>query len=225
MMTRIEELREGQQLSLGRNPQFNLFKAVATDTVPKLATDGFAINANTEPIVALLGVRLHAVAGREDGEVYITTVDTSATYTLTLNGNNYTYAASPGDDEEAIILGLIADEATTENATVLLDLATDEDGVKYLQLTGVDGQTWTVAVSATGTGTITALKDATAVGWNLYAYHRDFGWWRVPNLSKTGLTENDLDRYEISGIERLAIVITGTDGRVYRTYAPCELES
>lgn len=224
MTVSIAKLREAQQLSLGRNPKFTLVKATDVTGAPYLATDGFALQSNTEPVVAMLGVRLHAVAGRADGEVYITTVDDTATYTLTLNGTDYTYAASSGDDEEDIINGLIEDESTDEEATLALELATDDDNVKYIKITGVQDQTWTVAVSATGTGAMSKLTDATSVDYAIYAYHRSFGWWRVPNISKTSMAENDLDRYEIEGIERVDVRILTTDGRVYKTYAPSELE-
>lgn len=223
MPPNIEKIREGQALTLGRNPQFTKEVVLALMEPPRLPTDGVAITDNVEPILGLLGVQPQKVIGRRDGQVYITTLDDTATYTLELNSNPYVYVAQPGDTEREVFEGLVAAEAGTESTSVALNVATDDDGVVYLELTGVLGQTFTVTAVGSAGAAMEATLDALSVTWTLYAYHRSVGWWRVPNSTET-VGETSLDRYEISGIERLYIRIEATDGRVVSYYGICELE-
>lgn len=75
----------------------------------------------------------------------VSSLDTSATYTVTLDGTDFDYAASGGDDEAAIATALAALIDADD------DYVAEVDG-DDLTVYRVDGSGLTVASSATGTG-------------------------------------------------------------------------
>lgn len=159
--------------------------------------------------------------------VTVDTVDDTATYTLTLDGTAVNYAASSGDDEQAILEGLAAAIVAngTTNALVTATAAL-VSSVWTLTITGRAVDNYTFAVSTTGTGILDCIADPDTAtirfwGYGSYGPTNNAGGatgqhWRLVGVGLTGLSIDyggRMDVLAINGNSRYYIEVfdmTGT---------------
>lgn len=223
MPVKTESIREIQVLSQGREPKNqDTDHLTAANGTPTDDDDGFDVSGlSPRPIVGFVGVRLRAVPEADDAEVEILTVVEGDTYRITFDATDYDYVAQPGDGVEEIAAGLM----TAMGAATVAKAAPVNVGGGKIEFTGVKLQTYTLAASVpAGTGTISAVKDATSVGWRLWILAPSVGWCLVPNTTREGVVFSELDRFNVSGAQRLYVEILTTDGRVKPIFQPALLE-
>lgn len=213
MPVKTETIRELQVLSQGRAPaEQSSDHLTDVNGTPSDDSDGFDLaGLSPRPILAFVGVTLQAVPEAFDAVVTVLTAVEGDTYRITFDAVNYDYVAQPGDGVAEIATGLVASvgAATAAKATP----ADNGDGT--ITFTGVKGQTYTIAVEVpAGTGTMSVAKDATTVDWRVWGYAPGRGWHLIPDTARSGVTTNEMERFTVSGLERLYVEITATDGRV-----------
>jgi len=170
---------------------------------PSSPSDGIATQ---NAVVALLGV------GMRTGQptrhyVTIETFDGAADYTVTVGATAFTENA---DNTAEMTLDVLA---SVINASGAPATATMVDGRLVLDTEE------TVAVSATGTGVMAILGDATAV--DLVVWLLSGGEWESPTNGAMSIGRNLGERSIVAGYERVYIEVVATDGEVTPRVGPC----
>ena len=147
--------------------------------------------------------------------VTVTTVDTAATYTLTLDGTAINYAASGGDVAQDIIEGLAA--AIVANGTtnaLVTATAASVSSVWTLTITGRTSANYTFAVATTGTGVLACIADPDTAtlrfwGYNVSGHSNNSGGatgqhWRLVGVGMTGFPIDYGGRSDILAVNATA---------------------
>lgn len=139
--------RELMGLGAGRNLRWSIQNAAITAAaacpVPEVAS---AVSAE-DAVLARPYLQLRANGVSQVADVEVSAVDTGATYTVTINGTGYDYAATGGDDAAAIAAGLVSALAA---ASAIVTVTDNLDGT--FDIAGATTNAYTIAVSATGSG-------------------------------------------------------------------------
>lgn len=205
------------------------------------ATVGAGVEMSGSPAY-LIGIDLRPgnVAARH-AYVTVGVVDDTADYTISLGGTPVTYSASGGDDEQAILEGLLAlIEANGTLDALVAGAVAEVESVWTLTLTGRAEADYTIDdLSTTGTGTLVCVADPTAASFRVWALFapgdtaaaasaKAAATWRLQNgaagdLDYRGLADQPLsggcariyvELYDVTG----AGDATGSGGTI--TYAP-----
>lgn len=214
----FELIKELAVLTQGRAPVLTAQAQVNTGALPgpPSAVDaGVALNG---AIVALVLARLRIDASTQLTTVAVTTVDDTATYTVTLGGVAFAYVAQAGDLEADILAGLQAVIDASPNYTAVVSGST-------ILINGVAAPTYTVAVGATGTGALAETHDGSSVTVKFWALPTGETTWHAIPLDPGTLTNNWAERLQVAGFDRLYIEVTATDGTVTPLVGPCGLEA
>lgn len=219
------------ELASARNPQFTAQAAVdvgGEPGAPSLESAGVDVE---DAISAILSLKLREDASTFRVVVTVITVDDSATYTVTLNGTAFNYAASGGDTAIEILNGLqaVVDASGDFNAAV------DATALE-LVITGADEYQYTHTVGATGSGALAELYDATQVSFRVWGLPKNqpgtsVTWYRIPIAGVAeGGTVLTVDRnwaveVRCPGYDRLFIEVVSTDGQVVPAIGPAIEES
>lgn len=218
----FEKVNKLSVLSVGRRLKFSAqdeVKSGALPGPPSSAADGTNLE---DAVIAMLAVRLREDAASRTADVTIDTVDDTATYTVTIDSNAVNYAASGGDTETEIVEGLR--DAINADGTVSAIVTATVDG-DTLKLSGDGADDYTIAVSATGSGALSFLADATEVDFKIWLYSSDAESWFAPEGGEfETIGENWIDRADVAGVDRAYVEITATDGRVTPHVAPGGME-
>ncbi len=224
MPVKTETIRELQVLSQGREPtdQTSTHLTAANGT-PTDDSDGFDIaGLSPRPVLAFVGVTLQAVPEAFDAVVSVLTAVDGDTYRVTFDGVNYDFVAPASSTPAVIATGLVA----VIGAATAAKAAPTDNGDGTITFTGVKGQTYTIAVAVpAGTGTTSVAKDASTVDYRVWGYAPSRGWHLIPNTARSGIVTNEMERFTVSGLERLYVEITATDGRVRPLVQPALLET
>jgi len=197
-------IKELSVLSQGREPQWVAQAPVfAPNGPPSSDSDGIATQ---NAVVALLGVGMRT---GQPTRHYITidTFDGAADYTVTVSGDPITEAA--GTTAESTLDTL----ASTINASGAPATATMVDGRLVLDTEEP------VAVSATLTGVMAMIGDATAVDLVVWTYSG--GEWESPINGAISIERNLGERSIVAGYERVYIEILATNGACTPRVGPC----
>jgi len=172
-------------------------------------------------VVTLLRVQLRRVPSVRRTDIEIGTFDAATTYTVTVNGNDYT---SDGEADEAAAY----DELKTNIDGGSEPGMTVTDGTTYLRLEADD---YTCSVSAAGgTGTISITDvEASEVTFSVHLYPvdqtelTDDDQWDESGGLEFTITKNWQDRAITSGNSRAFIEIKSTNGNnVVPAVGPCD---
>jgi len=200
-MTIINTLNELAIYSAGRNPKWSKQPSVdAPNGPPTSPSDGVALQG---AVVALIGCDMRTgLVSR--AYVTIDGWDATADYTVTIDGTPYTVTAEADEPTTLVALkGAIGSAVIIDGRLVV----TTEN---------------TVAVSATGTGTMAQVGDATAVDVVVWGYSG--GIWRAPTNAALSLERSLGERALLAGYERAYIEVVATDGVCTPDIGPCGLE-
>lgn len=225
-------------LAAGRNP-VPVSGYDATDVQGVLTpTSGVAISGRMALFV-LPGLRSDPF--RRTCYVVVSTLDLTANYTLTINGNNVT-VNGPFDDLEDLMTTWAAavNADVTVGAIVTADAWSGYDGTEEFVLRvrgtgdyyGVDALTYTFTASATGTAVLSLSAEAESAEMRLYAQpgHTPIGgssdadgsasvaWREIAAATATGLARYAIGtggmclRADCSGIGRIAAILVDVTG-------------
>lgn len=214
----FELIKELAVLTQGRAPVLSEQAQVNAGALPRppSAVDaGVALNG---AIVALVLARLRSDASTQLTTVEVATVDDTATYSVTIGGVEFTYAAQAGDLAADIIAGLQALIDASPNYTAVI-------AGSELLIRGVAATKYTVAVAATGTGALSATHDASSIKVRFWGLPTGSTTWHAFPLDPGALTNNWVERLQVAGFERLFVEVTATDGTVTPLVGPCGLEA
>lgn len=206
------ELAELAGLNAGRNPQWPAAESLAlAASNPPGPSDGVSVAGST---LALVAVDLRRDA-RYGGAIVRITAASAGTYTVTLDGDAYTYIAGSGEGADDILAGLYQETVASSHTGTLLDL--DGDGVNDA-LSVVRGNGVAIA-TATVSGSLTATLDATQVEFAIWMRPTGSARWR--SVTSQVVDRNWLDLLRTSGIDRVYVQALVTDGALSWTVAPC----
>lgn len=196
-------------LSVGRNPSW-VTQAAFTGR-PASASAG----AHTQEAVrTLIEVNLREDPHHRTARVTVTTLDLTATYTVTVDGVACAYNAGGAG---AADLGDVLDGiAAAINAAAVSDIVEAEVDDETVVVTGLGGDHWSVAIAATGTGVLACETDyalGRAQVWLLPAGASPSTTWRAPrdglmDVETTGLSE----RLDTAGFDRVYVELLDLAG-------------
>lgn len=212
-------------LAVGRRPEWTTLDSYSG--APAVETVGLHMQ---DAVRAHYVVDLRAAAHCRTDVLTVATLDLTATYTVTIDGNAVAYDANAdGAADLADVLAGIA-AALTADGTVgpLMTAVVDADETQItIQSTSEDG--YTLAISATGTGVLAAASEPATCTMRLWAMFRDLDGWR-----KVADAEFELDRrgrgdfIDVPGVLRLYVElaeVTAPAGDTVTgiTYAPAQV--
>lgn len=195
-MTTVAEIRQIQAQLAGREPRWAL--QADYEGAPASPEAGVSL-ANT--IYLAIAISLREEVHRRTARVSITTLDLTATYTVTVDGHAVDYdadTASPSPSDAADVLQGIADAINADGTVGGLVTATavDEDGdgtVEAVRLTGDAEADYTLDISATGSAVLACVADATTASGRLYLTARGQGAlptsWRLAHNGELGAVD------------------------------------
>lgn len=224
MPIKTESIRELQVLSQGRGASNQTADYLtAVNGTPTDTDDGFSVkHLSPRPVLAFIGLTLQAVPERFDALVTVLTAVDGDTYRVTFDAVNYDVVAGPSDTPATLATALVAAIGSATAAKA----APSDNGDGSITFTGVKGQTYTLAVDVpAGTGTMSAAKDAATASYCVWGYAPARGWHKLPDTTRTDITDNELERYTVAGLERVYVQVLALDGRVRPLYQPALLES
>jgi hypothetical protein len=180
-------------------------------------------------LLALVSVGVREVVAYRTARVTIETLDLGETYTVTIDGTDVDYD-STGDADSAEVLAGIADAINADGTVGPLVVASVVDSA--VVIAGQSEADYTIDLSATGSGVLACVADASACTLEVYglAGRANSPDWRLINgaadlaLDERGLAE----RVEVAGFDRLylrctAVAAVSGDGASV-TYRPvCQL--
>jgi len=214
----FELIKELAVLTQGRAPVLSEQSQVNTGALPgpPSAVDaGVALNG---AIVAMVLARLRSDAATQLTTVEVTTVDDTATYTVTLGAMAFAYVAQAGDLAADILAGLQA----------LIDAHADYTAVvsgTSLIIKGVGSGSYAVTVAATGTGALSETHDGSSVTVRIWGLPTGTLTWHGLSVAPGTLTNNWAERLQVAGFDRLFLEVTATNGTVTPLIGPCGLEA
>jgi hypothetical protein len=218
----FELLKELGVLNVGRNPVVSEQLPLESGASSDAPSGDVGINM-TDSVICYYGVELQRDARFQTTGVTVVVIDTTATYTVTINGTPSNYPANLGDGITEILNGLAAQIALS-GEPVSTSIVT-EGNLPTLLVTSTTGATFTLTVGATGTGVLADSFDATTVDFQVWGRLKTrSAWCLLPEGTFTGQTTNVCDRMGVAGFDRIFIRVTATDGHVQPFLAPAELE-
>lgn len=187
---------------------------------------GFGVSVQ-KAIVTMWTVGLREDPAQHRSRVRIDTLDLSATYTVTIDGNAVAHdAGAAGDTSEAEVLQGLADAINADGTVGAIVNASTEarnsataDTIVLANLTGED-LTHQTAVSATGSAVLEFDEDATAADARIWILpdadnddlKLDLAWAKVLDGEVAGLDRrNIVERFETSGSKRMYIELTSVE--------------
>lgn len=226
-------------LAAGRVPRFTDQAEVNVGALPgrpALAAAGIDIS---DAIVALVGLRMRKDVSTHQVIAWVSALDPTATYTITLGGTPFNYIASLGNTEEVILEALRALIDADPAYVAPLGSVTGTGPSARLAITGATEAAYTSAVGATGTGAMMSTADAQAVDFKLWGLAKnqvtgfESTWHRLPVEGPAGfaapseisITENWMDELRVPGYSRIYVEVTATDGTVTPTIGPAGPET
>jgi hypothetical protein len=222
-------------IAAAREPNFVAQPTIDASSLPgppSLATDGIEV---TDAINAVVLIKLRDDVQGHAVEIQVATVDDTATYTVTLDGTPFVYAAMASDTQDEILEGLrvLIDADSRFSAGAISGTGVDA----VLRVLGTSEDAYTSSVAATGTGVLEQARDAELVVFRVWGLPKnqindETVWYRLPVEGKPGLgaagnitTEfNWADEFRVPGFARLYVEILSTDGQVVPSIGPALLE-
>lgn len=208
-MGKYEKANELAILAAGRNPQWDA--PSAWENAPSSASSGVYCE---NSLVALVDVMLRQEAHRRTAVVSVTTLDLAADYTVTING-----VAAVATGAHASLDAMLTELEVAINAlagdpvVATADLAADT-----ITIVGSAQDDYSIAVSATGTGVLACVADAssaTLYGWLVYQAgnaNTPEGW-RHPYDAEYAIDWSGYaDRWTAAGIDRLYVEVRDLAG-------------
>lgn len=225
-------------LGAGRRPQWVQIPEAEQEALPTPSNGVYLENAR----VALLAVALRRRIDKRSAYVTVGTLDLTATYNVSIDGNLASYnAGGAGAASLADVLTGIRDaiNGTPAVAAIVTATLSDEDGDGVDDTVVVIGDTevdFYIVESATGAAVLSVVADAVSAGATLYARVRgqaknesttapaSSGWFKVSGGEWAVEIEGLIERVEVSGLSDGFVMldsITGhaSDGGTIELYA------
>ena len=204
-MGAFEKANDLAILAGGRKPQW---EEQATYTgAPSTPSSGVYLE---NALAAAIAIGLREEAHRRTARVTVDTLDLAADYTVTIGGVACT-AAGPHASLAALLSAIDVAVDAGAGATVPASV-TDEDGDSVddtVLIVGDAEADWTIAVSATGTGVLDCVADASTGAMRVWAKMREDdapdAWLLVYDQDLLLTRRGFLERYEIGGLDRIYV--------------------
>jgi hypothetical protein len=235
-MGAFEDANELGILQVGRLPSWRQ-QAGATGA-PGDSNDGVYLD---NAVVALFDVALRANPSFREANVTIATLDLTATYTITIDGNAAAYdAAAAGAADAADVIQGISDaiNAAPAVSAIVTSIAQDLDGdgdVDNVRIRGDAEADYSITVAATGSGDLDCEADASSCELRLFATmrgskydssHEDpsaTGWRLINAATYTVDYRGIVERIVVAGLNRLYVEVDSVAGHASdsgATYQP-----
>lgn len=235
-MPSIQSVNIEAILSVGRTPEWQ--KQTSFTGAPSSAISGIWLD-NT--VVTLVTVDLRETLAKRTARVTMATLDTGATYTVTIAGSACQKATPTDEDDlltglrDAINAGVSATVTAVALDASGVDVSISSAAAKSVLIRGVAEADYAIAISATGTGALACVADAASASVRLFGTIRGSAkdasttapsGWRMIN-GASGITVDYrgwLERFQAPGLDRLYVELYdiaghGSDGGTV-TYAP-----
>jgi hypothetical protein len=178
----------------------------------------------------VIHVALRAHVHRREAHVTMITLDTGATYTVTIDGHAIAKATPTSENNLLTSLAASINASGTVN-TIVTASALDSDGVDVsvsgnpaveLFLVGVEEDDWSLDIGATGTGALAATADASTCGVRLFATPGGIikdgstgnanGWVKPANAAWSVDYRGLMERADCAGFDRGYLELYTIDG-------------
>lgn len=178
------------------------------DSYPSSAGAGVDL---VNSVQALVSVEMRAAAHRRRSVISVTTLDLTATYTVTINVTGCA-AAGPFADLDALLTALALAINTALNPTYT---ATADLTANTITVIGPN-EDYTITMSATGTGVLAIEADPTTATMRIWAKCRSSSapstWLLIADQEFALTSAGWLDRLDVAGLDRIYVEVADVDG-------------
>lgn len=226
-MATYAELKRAALLMAGLNPAYteqividnsNGTALPGTPGQLSLITVGVDVS---EAALALMRIILNEDPSAPRGWVWVTALDNSQTYTMTVGGTAYNYASDPTTTEDEVLDGLKA-LIDADGAAVAVCSRTVWNAKNVLLLVSKTSSPFTLTVSATGAATMDRAIEPTSVTVTIWGQGRDeVQPDEVSGYETKTVTANWTQRIEIGGLDWTYLETTASNGYTRLKVGPC----
>lgn len=204
-------------LAGARNPQWST--QLGHDGTPSTDADAYPSSSGAgvdllNSVQALVAVEMRAAAHRRRSVVTVTTLDLTADYTVTIDGN-----ACVATGAHADLDALLTELASAINASVPLDgvvTASADLTANTVTIVSDTNADYTITMSATGSGVLAVEADPTTAKLRLWATCRSSSapatWINILDQEYDVTSRGFLERFDVAGLDRLYVEVADVDG-------------
>lgn len=213
-------------LNAGRYPAWGTEQvADAATAAPWSPTAGWSVAGSALALVAVdLAVADTATQGARAMYIGVVGAVAAGSYSITVDSETYAYTAD-GSEDVATILGELLTDIVSTGTHSVQRIDTDGDGeTDELRIWRIDGAA--IPTEASITPNLSAVRDATEATvrvWGLAA--GSTRWRRLGSQDLDELAASYLDLWRTGAMDRIALQVVVTDGRVRLNVATCGVTS